>query len=87
MSGSFTICWGSLQLLRTSNFAIWREVSQEKRHCVRITKPKLLLADEPTGDLDNQTAEALFSSDRPPACELWSYLNPADTQYASRQAL
>jgi lipoprotein-releasing system ATP-binding protein len=26
-----------------------------------ITKPKLLLADEPTGDLDNQTAEALFS--------------------------
>src|ERR1700743_3231187 len=25
------------------------------------TKPKLLLADEPTGDLDNQTAEALFS--------------------------
>ena len=25
-----------------------------------ITKPKLLLADEPTGDLDNQTAEALF---------------------------
>jgi lipoprotein-releasing system ATP-binding protein len=26
-----------------------------------VTKPKLLLADEPTGDLDNQTAEALFS--------------------------
>jgi lipoprotein-releasing system ATP-binding protein len=26
-----------------------------------ITRPKLLLADEPTGDLDNQTAEALFS--------------------------
>ena len=26
-----------------------------------ITKPKLLLADEPTGDLDDQTAEALFS--------------------------
>src|ERR1700742_1598355 len=26
-----------------------------------ITKPKLLLSDEPTGDLDNQTAEALFS--------------------------
>ena len=26
-----------------------------------ITKPKLLLADEPTGDLDNQTAETLFS--------------------------
>jgi lipoprotein-releasing system ATP-binding protein len=26
-----------------------------------ITKPKLLLADEPTGDLDNQTADALFS--------------------------
>src|SRR6202521_2396583 len=26
-----------------------------------LTKPKLLLADEPTGDLDNQTAEALFS--------------------------
>jgi lipoprotein-releasing system ATP-binding protein len=25
-----------------------------------ITKPKLLLADEPTGDLDNQTADALF---------------------------
>ena len=26
-----------------------------------VTRPKLLLADEPTGDLDNQTAEALFS--------------------------
>jgi lipoprotein-releasing system ATP-binding protein len=26
-----------------------------------ITKPKLLLADEPTGDLDNQTADTLFS--------------------------
>ncbi len=26
-----------------------------------ITKPKLLLADEPTGDLDNQTADALFN--------------------------
>jgi lipoprotein-releasing system ATP-binding protein len=26
-----------------------------------ITKPKLLLADEPTGDLDKQTADALFS--------------------------
>ena len=26
-----------------------------------VTKPKLLLADEPTGDLDNQTADALFS--------------------------
>jgi lipoprotein-releasing system ATP-binding protein len=26
-----------------------------------ITAPKLLLADEPTGDLDNQTADALFS--------------------------
>ena len=26
-----------------------------------ITRPKLLLADEPTGDLDNQTADALFS--------------------------
>jgi len=26
-----------------------------------ITKPKSLLADEPTGDLDNQTADALFS--------------------------
>ncbi len=26
-----------------------------------ITQPKLLLADEPTGDLDNQTADALFS--------------------------
>src|ERR1700733_166284 len=26
-----------------------------------ITKPKLLLADEPTGDLDNQTADALFA--------------------------
>lgn len=26
-----------------------------------VTKPKLLLADEPIGDLDNQTAEALFS--------------------------
>src|ERR1700721_463475 len=26
-----------------------------------ITTPKLLLADEPTGDLDNQTADALFS--------------------------
>ena len=25
-----------------------------------VTKPKLLLADEPTGDLDNQTADALF---------------------------
>jgi lipoprotein-releasing system ATP-binding protein len=25
-----------------------------------ITQPKLLLADEPTGDLDNQTADALF---------------------------
>jgi lipoprotein-releasing system ATP-binding protein len=25
-----------------------------------ITKPKLLLADEPTGDLDNQTADTLF---------------------------
>ena len=25
-----------------------------------ITKPKLLLADEPTGDLDNRTAEAVF---------------------------
>jgi lipoprotein-releasing system ATP-binding protein len=25
-----------------------------------ITKPKLLLADEPTGDLDDQTADALF---------------------------
>jgi lipoprotein-releasing system ATP-binding protein len=28
---------------------------------VLITKPKLLLADEPTGDLDNQTADALFA--------------------------
>jgi len=26
-----------------------------------ITRPKLLLADEPTGDLDNQTADALFA--------------------------
>jgi lipoprotein-releasing system ATP-binding protein len=26
-----------------------------------ITKPKLLLADEPTGDLDDQTADALFA--------------------------
>jgi lipoprotein-releasing system ATP-binding protein len=26
-----------------------------------ITTPKLLLADEPTGDLDNQTADALFA--------------------------
>ena len=26
-----------------------------------ITMPKLLLADEPTGDLDNQTADALFA--------------------------
>jgi lipoprotein-releasing system ATP-binding protein len=26
-----------------------------------VTKPKLLLADEPTGDLDTQTADALFS--------------------------
>jgi lipoprotein-releasing system ATP-binding protein len=26
-----------------------------------ITTPKMLLADEPTGDLDNQTADALFS--------------------------
>ena len=26
-----------------------------------VTQPRLLLADEPTGDLDNQTAEALFS--------------------------
>jgi lipoprotein-releasing system ATP-binding protein len=26
-----------------------------------ITKPKLLLADEPTGDLDGQTAEAVFA--------------------------
>jgi lipoprotein-releasing system ATP-binding protein len=26
-----------------------------------ITKPKLLLGDEPTGDLDNQTADALFA--------------------------
>ena len=26
-----------------------------------ITQPKLLLADEPTGDLDNQTADALFA--------------------------
>jgi lipoprotein-releasing system ATP-binding protein len=26
-----------------------------------ITSPKLLLADEPTGDLDNQTADALFA--------------------------
>jgi lipoprotein-releasing system ATP-binding protein len=25
-----------------------------------VTRPKLLLADEPTGDLDNQTADALF---------------------------
>jgi lipoprotein-releasing system ATP-binding protein len=25
-----------------------------------VTKPKLLLADEPTGDLDNRTAEAVF---------------------------
>jgi lipoprotein-releasing system ATP-binding protein len=25
-----------------------------------VTQPKLLLADEPTGDLDNQTADALF---------------------------
>ena len=25
-----------------------------------ITKPKLLLADEPTGDLDNRTAESVF---------------------------
>jgi lipoprotein-releasing system ATP-binding protein len=25
-----------------------------------VTKPKLLLADEPTGDLDDQTADALF---------------------------
>jgi lipoprotein-releasing system ATP-binding protein len=27
-----------------------------------ITKPQLLLADEPTGDLDNHTAEAVFKS-------------------------
>src|SRR5579864_6712602 len=26
-----------------------------------VTRPKLLLADEPTGDLDNQTAESVFS--------------------------
>src|SRR5580693_3668905 len=26
-----------------------------------VTKPKLLLADEPTGDLDDQTADALFA--------------------------
>ena len=26
-----------------------------------VTQPKLLLADEPTGDLDNQTADALFA--------------------------
>ena len=26
-----------------------------------ITKPKLLLADEPTGDLDGQTAETVFA--------------------------
>jgi lipoprotein-releasing system ATP-binding protein len=26
-----------------------------------VTKPKLLLADEPTGDLDNKTAEAVFN--------------------------
>jgi lipoprotein-releasing system ATP-binding protein len=26
-----------------------------------ITKPKLLMADEPTGDLDNRTAEAVFN--------------------------
>jgi lipoprotein-releasing system ATP-binding protein len=25
-----------------------------------ITKPRLLLADEPTGDLDNRTADAVF---------------------------
>ena len=25
-----------------------------------ITKPKILLADEPTGDLDNRTAEVVF---------------------------
>ena len=25
-----------------------------------ITKPKLLLADEPTGDLDNRTADSVF---------------------------
>ena len=25
-----------------------------------VTRPRLLLADEPTGDLDNQTAEAVF---------------------------
>jgi len=29
-----------------------------------ITKPKLLLADEPTGDLDGQTAEAVFALSR-----------------------
>ncbi len=26
-----------------------------------VTRPKLLMADEPTGDLDNRTAEAVFN--------------------------
>ena len=52
-----------------------------------ITTPKLLLADEPTGDLDNQTADALFALIERLHASYGLDLNPGYPQPAFGEAL
>ncbi|MGA3211896.1 MAG: ABC transporter ATP-binding protein [Terriglobales bacterium] len=51
-----------------------------------ITRPRLLLADEPTGDLDNRTAEAVFSliARLHRECELTSLVATHNLGFAGR---